>query len=188
MDAWVWAIRLYSTRSAATAACKAGHVKVNGASAKPAQGVRVGDTVRALTPGGERLVEVAGIITKRTSASLAAVHYVDRTPPPPPRVERPAAIRARTRGGAPDEARPAVLDRAGYAGEIAHPRPTTSDYEGARYRSSESRGGAKSWSPRRAGRAPPLAENGTSITRDTPPRVDDARHREGYTAHYRDSR
>jgi len=106
VDAWVWAIRLYSTRSAATAACKAGHVKVNGASAKPAQGVRVGDTVRALTPGGERIVEVAGIITKRTSASLAAVHYVDRTPPPPPRVERPAAI-VRERGAG----RPTKRDR-----------------------------------------------------------------------------
>lgn len=106
VDAWVWAIRLYSTRSAATAACKAGHVKVNGASAKPAQVVRPGDTVRALTPGGERIVEVAGIITKRTSAPLAVKNYVDRTPPPPPKAERPAAI-VRERGAG----RPTKRDR-----------------------------------------------------------------------------
>jgi ribosome-associated heat shock protein Hsp15 len=106
VDAWVWAIRLYSTRSAATAACKAGHVKVNGASAKPAQVVRPGDTVRALTPGGEHIVEVAGIITKRTSAPLAVKNYVDHTPPPPPKAERPAAI-VRERGAG----RPTKRDR-----------------------------------------------------------------------------
>ena len=106
VDAWVWAIRLYATRSAATAACKAGHVKVNGASAKPAQAVRPGDIVRANTPGGERVVVVTGLIEKRTSATLAALHYDDRTPPPPPKEERPAEIR-RDRGAG----RPTKRDR-----------------------------------------------------------------------------
>ena len=105
-DAWVWAIRLYATRSAATAACKAGHVKVNGASAKPSQPVRPGDTVRAHTPGGERIVVVTGLIEKRTSATLAALAYDDRTPPPPPREERPAEVR-RDRGAG----RPTKRDR-----------------------------------------------------------------------------
>ena len=41
IDSWVWAIRLYKTRSAATAACRAGHVRLNGARAKAAQTVRV---------------------------------------------------------------------------------------------------------------------------------------------------
>ena len=106
VDAWVWSIRLYATRSAATAACKAGHVKVNGASAKPAQAVRPGDTVRANTPGGERVVVVTGLIEKRTSATLAALNYDDRTPPPPPKEERPAEIR-RDRGAG----RPTKRDR-----------------------------------------------------------------------------
>jgi len=106
VDAYTWAIRLYSTRSAATAACKAGHVKVNDAGAKPAQVVRVGDRVRALTPGGERTVVVTGLITKRTSASLAALHYDDLTPPPPPKEERPARV-LRDRGAG----RPTKRDR-----------------------------------------------------------------------------
>ena len=106
VDAWIWAIRLFSTRSAATAACKAGHVKVNGASAKPAQVVRIGDAVRALTPGGDRIVEVAGLISKRSSAPLAARNYVDHTPPPPPKAERPAGI-VRDRGAG----RPTKRDR-----------------------------------------------------------------------------
>ena len=47
VDQWLWAIRLYKTRSAATDACRGGHVKVNGSVAKPSSGVDVGDRVRA---------------------------------------------------------------------------------------------------------------------------------------------
>lgn len=106
VDAYTWAIRLYATRSAATAACKAGHVKVNEAGAKPAQAVRIGDRVRALTPGGERIVVVTALITKRTSAALAALHFDDLTPPPPPKEERPARV-VRDRGAG----RPTKRDR-----------------------------------------------------------------------------
>ena len=105
-DAWTWAIRLYPTRTAASTACKAGHVKVNDAAAKPATPVRVGDTVRAYTPGGERIVVVTGLIEKRTSATLAALNYDDRTPPPPPKEERAAPI-VRERGSG----RPTKRDR-----------------------------------------------------------------------------
>ena len=97
VDAWTWAVRLYPTRSAASAACKAGHVKVNGASAKPAQPVRPGDLVRALTKGGERIVVVTGLLEKRTSAAIAAENYEDRTPPPPPKEER-VVVAVRERG------------------------------------------------------------------------------------------
>ncbi len=106
VDAWTWAIRLYPTRSAATAACRAGHVRVNGAGAKPAHPVRVGDTIRARTAAGERIVVVRGLIDKRTSATVAALQYEDRTPPPPPREERPAPV-LRARGSG----RPTKRDR-----------------------------------------------------------------------------
>ena len=42
VDRWVWAVRLAKTRSAATAACRGGHVRVNGKPIKPAALVRVG--------------------------------------------------------------------------------------------------------------------------------------------------
>ncbi len=106
VDAWTWAVRVYPTRAAASAACRAGHVKVNGESAKPAQPVRPGDTVRAYTPGGERILVVTRLIAKRTSATIAAQHYEDRTPPPPPKEERPAEVR-RDRGAG----RPTKRDR-----------------------------------------------------------------------------
>jgi ribosome-associated heat shock protein Hsp15 len=89
IDSWIWAIRLAKTRSAATALCKAGHVRVNGDRAKPAQSVKPGDEVRVFLPGtGERIVEVREILQKRVSAALAAPAYIDHTPPPPPREER----------------------------------------------------------------------------------------------------
>lgn len=106
VDAWTWAVRLYATRSAATDACRAGHVRVNGARVKPAHLVRIGDTVRALTPGRERIVEVTGLLSKRVGAAVAAQHYLDRSPPPEPRSERPAPI-TRERGAG----RPTKRDR-----------------------------------------------------------------------------
>ena len=111
VDAWTWAIRLYSTRSAATSACKAGHVRVNGAAAKPAQPVRIGDTVRAYTPGGERIVVVTGLIEKRTSATLAAENYDDKTPPPPPKEERAAVPRRERGSGRPTKRERRLTDR-----------------------------------------------------------------------------
>ena len=106
VDAWTWAVRLYPTRSAAAAACRGGHVRVNDARVKPAHPVRIGDTVRAFTPGGERIVVVTGLISKRVGAALAVENYVDRSPPPPPREERPAPI-IRERGAG----RPTKRDR-----------------------------------------------------------------------------
>jgi ribosome-associated heat shock protein Hsp15 len=106
VDVWTWAVRLYPTRSAASAACRGGHVKVNGSGAKPAHPVRPGDTVRAMTPGGERIVVVTALITKRIGASLAVQYYEDHSPPPLPREERPAAV-VRERGSG----RPTKRDR-----------------------------------------------------------------------------
>ena len=97
VDSWVWAVRLAKTRSAATAACKAGHVQVNGERAKPAQTVRVGDEVRLRTADAERTVRVARLVVKRVGAVVAAECLVDLTPPPPPREERPTTA-TRDRG------------------------------------------------------------------------------------------
>jgi ribosome-associated heat shock protein Hsp15 len=105
-DVWTWAVRLYPTRSAASAACRAGHVKVNGASVKPAHAVKVGDVVRARNSALERIVVVTGLIEKRVGASIAVTQYEDRTPPPPPREASPAPI-VRERGSG----RPTKRDR-----------------------------------------------------------------------------
>lgn len=111
IDAWVCAVRLMKTRSAASTACKAGHVRVNGERAKPSQSVVVGDHVRVLTPGGEKLVTVEKLIVKRVGAPQAAECYTDHTPPPPPREER-VVIGVRERGaGRPTKRDRRELDR-----------------------------------------------------------------------------
>jgi ribosome-associated heat shock protein Hsp15 len=107
VDSWIWAIRLAKTRSAATALCKAGHVRINGDRAKPAQPVKIGDEVRVFLPGtGERIVEVRAILAKRVSATLAAPAFEDHTPPPLPREER-VYVAARD----PGAGRPTKRDR-----------------------------------------------------------------------------
>lgn len=110
-DVWTWAVRMYPTRSAATAACRAGHVRVNGDRAKPAQPVRVGDEVRARRGSVERILTVRGLVTKRTSAPLAAENYIDLTPPPPPKVERPSVGTRDPGAGRPTKRDRRELDR-----------------------------------------------------------------------------
>ncbi|MGC8628020.1 MAG: RNA-binding S4 domain-containing protein [Acidimicrobiales bacterium] len=111
VDKWLWAVRLYKTRTAATEACKAGHVKVNGTSAKPATAVGPGDTVRALVENRERVVEVAHPISKRVGAALAASCFVDHSPAMPPS-EATAVVFTRPKGtGRPSKRDRRQLDR-----------------------------------------------------------------------------
>jgi ribosome-associated heat shock protein Hsp15 len=105
VDRWVWAIRLYKTRSDATDACRGGHVRVNGKPAKPATHVAVGDRVTARVHGIDRDVEVRAVIDKRVGPVAAADCFVDHTPPPP-EVDR-TRVAPRERGAG----RPTKKDR-----------------------------------------------------------------------------
>ena len=84
IDSWLWAVRVYKTRSAATSACRAGHVRLNGERAKASQPVRVGDEVRVRIAGFDRILAVRQLLTKRVGAPLAALAAEDRTPPREP--------------------------------------------------------------------------------------------------------
>jgi len=97
VDSWTWAVRMFKTRSSATAACRAGHVRVNGDRAKSAQPVRIGDEVRVRSNGFDRILIVSRIVVKRVGATVAAECFVDKTPPPPPR-EEVALVPMRDRG------------------------------------------------------------------------------------------
>jgi ribosome-associated heat shock protein Hsp15 len=85
VDRWLWAVRLFKTRGAATDACRGGHVRVNGAAAKPATTVRAGDRVEAYVHGRHRVVEVVEPVAKRVGPAIASACLVDHSPPAPPR-------------------------------------------------------------------------------------------------------
>ncbi len=108
VDSWLWAIRVYKTRSAATTACRAGHVRVNGDKAKAAQTVRPEDEVRVRISGFDRILVVRQTLTKRVGAPIAATAYEERTPPREPM----AALAVRDRGaGRPTKRERRDIDR-----------------------------------------------------------------------------
>lgn len=80
VDAWLWAVRVHKTRSAATTACRAGHVRVGGDKAKASQPVRIGDELRVRISGFDRILVVRQLLTKRVGAPLAVLAAEDRTP------------------------------------------------------------------------------------------------------------
>ncbi|MFC7406384.1 RNA-binding S4 domain-containing protein [Georgenia alba] len=101
VDRWLWAVRVFKTRSAAAAACRAGHVRVRGERAKPATSVAVGDevVVRGVDRSRpERILEVRRLLEKRVGASLAAEAVVDRSPAPLPRELFAVPVRERGSG------------------------------------------------------------------------------------------
>ncbi len=108
IDSWLWAIRVYKTRSAATTACRAGHVRVNSDKVKAAQTVKPGDEVRIRISGFDRILIVRQTLTKRVGAPVAALAYDDRTPAREP----VAALGVRDRGaGRPTKRERREIDR-----------------------------------------------------------------------------
>lgn len=81
IDRWLWAVRLYKTRSAAAAACQGGKVASNGIRAKPARAVRMGDIIVAQIGTLTRTVKVLAVLEQRVGAALVARYMEDLTSP-----------------------------------------------------------------------------------------------------------
>jgi ribosome-associated heat shock protein Hsp15 len=111
VDQWLWSVRMTKTRSDAAAACRGGHVKVNGKAAKPATPVKVGDRVEAYLHDRERILEITTLIVKRVGAAVAVECFVDHSPPVPER-EADVPVFQRDRGaGRPTKRDRRELDR-----------------------------------------------------------------------------
>jgi len=80
LDKYLWAIRLYKTRSMAAAACESGKVKFDGSQAKPAKNVSIGDEYEVKTEAKRWRIKVTGLLEKRVAHSEAIKHYIDITP------------------------------------------------------------------------------------------------------------
>lgn len=81
IDKWLWAVRLYKTRSKATEACQLGKVKIDGKLVKPSRDIKTGDTIEVNIEQIKKTIKVTGIIKTRVSATLAAENMQDLTPP-----------------------------------------------------------------------------------------------------------
>lgn len=81
LDKWLWAVRLYKSRSLAAEACANGKVQINGQDAKPARTVHVGDVIAARTGDIMRTVKAKGLLENRVGAKLVANYLDDLTPP-----------------------------------------------------------------------------------------------------------
>lgn len=110
LDKWLWAARFFKTRSLAAQAVDGGRVRVNGARAKPAREVKVGDTLAIQVGEQEWLVEVRGLATHRGPAPVAQALYAEH---PESAAKRAAVVAARR-----DRVEPAVG---------LHGRPTKRD-------------------------------------------------------------
>lgn len=110
-DIWVWAVRKYKTRSAAAKACKAGHVKINGKSAKASSPVRLGDQVVVRIGGFDHILQVKQLLERRVSYPLARLAYEDLTPERLPKLSLPSLPRREPGSGRPTKKERRQLDR-----------------------------------------------------------------------------
>jgi ribosome-associated heat shock protein Hsp15 len=80
IDKYLWAIRVFKTRTLAADACKAGRVKLNGQNIKPSHEVKLGE-IYNISKGLERkVVKVTGLLESRVDAKTAVLYYEDITP------------------------------------------------------------------------------------------------------------
>ena len=111
VDRWLWAVRIFKSRSEATDACRGGHVRVNNKPAKAATLVRIGDRVAARAHGRARVLEVVRVIDRRVGAPIAAECIVDHSPPPPERDWTEPAFARDPATGRPTKKERRQLDR-----------------------------------------------------------------------------
>ena len=80
MDKWLWAARLFKTRSLAADAIKGGKVKVDGNPVKPSREVKEGDVIQVQIDQLHKVVQVKAVIKNRVSAKQVPEVYTDLTP------------------------------------------------------------------------------------------------------------
>jgi ribosome-associated heat shock protein Hsp15 len=80
LDKYLWAIRLFKTRTQAATACDTGKVKFNGQQAKAARHVTVGDEYEVKTEAKRWRIRVSGLLDHRVAYAEAIKYYIDITP------------------------------------------------------------------------------------------------------------
>jgi ribosome-associated heat shock protein Hsp15 len=79
IDKWLWAVRLYKTRSLASEECKNGKVKINGMNVKPSHEMKVGEIIQLRRPPITRSYKVIALTENRMAAKLVPEFMVETT-------------------------------------------------------------------------------------------------------------
>jgi len=115
IDKWLWAVRIFRTRSLATDAYRAGSVSVHSQPVKPSRDVRPGEVVAVRQGLIHRTLKVRAIPPARVGAKLVATYCEDQTPPAEfakVRTQRVQQFLARARGsGRPTKRDRRLIDR-----------------------------------------------------------------------------
>jgi len=80
-DRWLWAVRLFKTRSLAAAACSKGQVSISGRTLKPSSAIRRGHVIQVRADQLTRIVEVIATLERRVSAREVPTYCLDLTAP-----------------------------------------------------------------------------------------------------------
>ena len=80
LDKYLWAIRLFKTRTLAATACDTGKVKFDGLQAKSSRSVSIGDEYEVKTEAKRWRMKVTGLLYNRVAFTEAILHYTDITP------------------------------------------------------------------------------------------------------------
>ena len=80
LDKYLWAIRLFKTRTLAATACDTGKVKFDGLQAKSSRSVSIGDEYEVKTEAKRWRIKVTGLLYNRVAFTEAILHYTDITP------------------------------------------------------------------------------------------------------------
>ena len=80
IDKYLWAVRLYKTRSVATDACRSGKVKMNGVALKPSHEIRIGEVYDLSIEQLHRTIKVKALLGNRVGAKLVTDFMEDLTP------------------------------------------------------------------------------------------------------------
>lgn len=81
IDKWLWAVRIFKTRSQSTEACRKGHVSIGNLPVKPSRNLHVGEIVKVRKSPVVRSFRVIALAEKRMSAKLIDDFLEDVTPP-----------------------------------------------------------------------------------------------------------
>jgi ribosome-associated heat shock protein Hsp15 len=81
IDKWLWAVRIFKTRTIATEAIKKGRVMVGNVAVKPSRMIRVGDVVQVRKPPVTFSFKVLALSDKRMGAKLVPQFMENITPP-----------------------------------------------------------------------------------------------------------